>query len=231
MLDTLFTGLFDASTAADITPGAFVLCVAVSLGIGLLLCVLTLWNTPYSKSFAVSLAVLPAVVCVVILMVNGNVGTGVAVAGAFNLVRFRSAPGTAREISALFIAMGAGLIAGMGYLGYAVLFALLLGGAVLVYNTVRTGEAAAALRFRTLHITIPEDLDYVGVFDPVLQRHCRRYTLQSVRTTNMGSLFKLTYDVTLRDPGQEKALLDALRRRNGNLEISLNHRETAAAAL
>ena len=114
MLDALFSGIFDTALTTTITPGAFVLCVGVSLLIGLILCTMTLWRSNCTRSFAVTLAILPAVVCVVILMVNGNVGTGVAVAGAFNLVRFRSAPGSAREIGAIFVAMGTGLMAGMG---------------------------------------------------------------------------------------------------------------------
>ena len=116
MLDALFRGLFDTALTDTIAPVDFLLCIGVSLLLGLLLCAMTMWRSQFSRSLMVTLAILPAVVCVVILMVNGNVGTGVAVAGAFNLVRFRSAPGSAREIGALFVAMGTGLITGMGYL-------------------------------------------------------------------------------------------------------------------
>ena len=219
MPDTLFQGIFDTQLTAVIAPEQFLLCVGASLVIGLVLCAMMLWRTRPSTGFAVTLATLPAVVCVVIMMVNGNVGAGVAVAGAFSLVRFRSAPGSAREIGAIFAAMGAGLMAGMGYLGYAALFALILGG------------GNAALRCRTLHITIPEDLDYTGVFDPILAQYATKSELKQVKTTNMGSLFKLTYDLTLRDGGQEKALIDTLRQRNGNLEISLCQQETGPAGL
>lgn len=155
----------------------FLLCVGVSLALGLLLCAMTLWRSPFSRSLAVTLAILPAVVCVVIMMVNGNVGTGVAVAGAFNLVRFRSAPGSAREIGAIFVAMGTGLITGMGYLGYGCLFTLILGAAMMLYNILSQGLRPGAVLDRTLHITIPEDLDYAGVFDPILQEYTRQYTL------------------------------------------------------
>lgn len=198
MLDTLFRGLFDTALTTAITPGAFVLCVGMSLLIGLLLCAMTLWRSNCTRSFAVTLAILPAVVCVVILMVNGNVGTGVAVAGAFNLVRFRSA----REI-----------------------------GTIMLYTALRLGGGSRSARFRTLHITIPEDLDYAGVFDPVLESYTTQYSLTQVKTTNMGSLFKLTYDLTLNASAQEKGLIDALRLRNGNLEISLCHQDTTAATL
>ena len=228
MLDSLFQGVFDTELTSVIAPADFLLCVGVSLLIGLLLCATTMWRIKSSVSFMVTLALLPAVVCVVIMMVNGNVGTGVAVAGAFGLVRFRSAPGSAREIGAIFIAMGAGLIAGMGYMGYAALFSLILGGVTMLYTALHLGEGN---RNKTLHITIPEDLDYSGVFDPVLKEYTTGYTLKHVKTTNMGSLFKLTYDLTLRDPAKEKAFIDELRRRNGNLEISMSYQETNPAGL
>ena len=231
MPDTLFRGLFDTTLTDTIAPGDFLLCVGVSLLVGLLLCGMTMWRSRFSRSLVVTLAVLPAVVCVVIMMVNGNVGTGVAVAGAFNLVRFRSAPGSAREIAALFVAMGAGLITGMGYLGYGVLFTLILGAAMMVYNAISLRAGSTDATERTLHITIPEDLDYTGVFEPVLVKYTRRYSLTQVKTTNMGSLFRLTYELTLKDPAREKQFLDQLRIRNGNLEISLGHQDNTVATL
>ena len=214
MPDTLFQGIFDTQLTAVIAPEQFLLCVGASLVIGLVLCAMMLWRTRPSTGFAVTLATLPAVVCVVIMMVNGNVGAGVAVAGAFSLVRFRSAPGSAREIGAIFAAMGAGLMAGMGYLGYAALFALILGGITMAYHALVFGGGNAA-----------------GVFDPILAQYATKSELKQVKTTNMGSLFKLTYDLTLRDGGQEKALIDTLRQRNGNLEISLCQQETGPAGL
>ena len=231
MLDTVFRGLFDTALTNTIAPGNFLLCVGVSLVLGLILCGMTMWHAGFSRSLMVTLAILPAVVCVVILMVNGNVGTGVAVAGAFNLVRFRSAPGSAREIGTLFVAMGAGLITGMGYLGYGVLFTLILGAAMMLYNEITLHSRNRGPISRTLHITIPEDLDYIGVFEPVLDQFTRQYSLVQVKTTNMGSLFKLTYDVTMKDVSLEKALIDQLRLRNGNLEIALGHQDNTAAAL
>ncbi len=230
MVNTIFGSVFNTVTGGGITPAVFLLCVAVSLVIGLILCGLTLRSANCSRSFAVTLAILPAVVCVVIMMVNGNIGAGVAVAGAFSLVRFRSAPGSAREIGTLFVAMGAGLVAGMGYLGYAVLFTVILGCIILLYGRLRLGEGKNGQRDKTLRITIPEDLDYTGVFDAVMERYTLRHDLKKVKTTNMGSLIRLTYDLTLRDPAQEKAFLDELRCRNGNLEISISRQETAAAS-
>ena len=163
------------------------------------------------------------------MMVNGNVGTGVAVAGAFGLVRFRSAQGTAREICAIFIAMGAGLIAGMGYLAYALLFSLLMGAALMLCTRFNFGINRGL--HRTMHITIPEDLDYAGVFDDIFEEYTTKHELTQVKTTNMGSLFRLTYDMTLRQPNCEKEMIDKLRCRNGNLEISVSAQETAVAEL
>lgn len=231
MLDFFFRGLFDTTLTDTIAPREFLLCIGVSLVLGLLLCAMTGWRSRSSRSLTITLALLPAVVCVVIMMVNGNVGTGVAVAGAFSLVRFRSAPGTAREISAIFVAMGTGLITGMGYLAYGALFALILGAATMLYTAVSLRPRAGGLVDLTLHITVPEDLDYVGVFEPVLDQFTRQYCLTQVKTTNMGSLFKLTYDITMRDPSQEKKFIDQLRLRNGNLEIALGHQDSTAAAL
>lgn len=227
-MSNMFSSVFDAA-AATISPLHFLLCIGVSLVLGLALCAMTLWRSRASGSFAVTLALLPAVVCVVIMMVNGNVGAGVAVAGAFSLVRFRSAPGTAREIAALFAAMGAGLIAGMGYLAFAVVFALIMGGATMLFTALRLGERGRNANGRTLHITIPESLDYTGVFDPVLEAYAEDVHLRQVKTTNMGSLFKLTYDLVLRDAVQEKELIDALRCRNGNLEITVSQQESSNA--
>ena len=221
MLELLFRGLFDSDTATVITVSDFLLCILFSLALGLLIACFSMYRNRCSRSFILTLALLPAVVCVVIMMVNGNVGTGVAVAGAFSLVRFRSAPGSAREIGALFVAMGTGLITGMGYLGYGALFTLILGGAMMLYNAASLHTGARRTAERTLHITIPEDLDYMGVFDPILGQYTCRYSLTQVKTTNMGSLFLLEYAVRMKEPGVEKRMIDEVRCLNGNLKVVL----------
>ena len=231
MLDTFFRGLFDSSITNVIDLPDFLLCVGTALVIGLILAGFYMYRSRYTRSFVATLALLPAIVCVVIMMVNGNVGTGVAVAGAFSLVRFRSVPGSAREISAIFLAMGTGLVVGMGYLGYALLCALVLGLASALYGRMDFGARRKAAIYKTLHITIPEDLDYTDVFDPILGRYASQYELTQVKTTNMGSLFRLTYNMTLRDPGKEKEMIDSLRCRNGNLEITVSRQETAIGEL
>ncbi len=225
-MEALFRGIFDSDITQVISVSDFVLCIVASLVIGLIVAVSYMYRTRYTKSFVVTLALLPAVVCVVIMMVNGNVGTGVAVAGAFSLVRFRSVPGTAKEIGMLFLAMGAGLITGMGYIGFAILFAVIMCGVFLVYNQLDFGTNKNAAIYKTLHIVIPEDLDYSEVFEDILKTYTRKYELTNVKTTNMGSLFKLTYDVELKDAAKEKEMIDKLRCRNGNLEISVSKQST-----
>ncbi len=225
-MENLFKGIFDTATTTTINPGQFLLCIFVALCIGLFLAMIYTFRSRYTRSFVITLAILPAVVCVVIMMVNGNVGAGVAVAGAFSLVRFRSVPGTAKEIGTIFLAMGAGLICGMGYLGYAVLFALVLGIIMLVYNLVGLGASKKPCVDKTLRITIPEDLNYSEVFTDLMDQYTTHYDLVQVKTTNLGSLFKLVYNITLKDASKEKEFIDALRCRNGNLEICMARQET-----
>lgn len=231
MLNTLFRGIFDTNMTSVISVSDFLLCVGCALLIGLILAGSYMYGMKYTKSFVATLALLPAVVCVVIMMVNGNVGTGVAVAGAFSLVRFRSVPGSAKEIGAIFLAMCAGLVAGMGYLAYALFVSVLLGGIMLLYNRLDFGVKRNGARYKTLHITIPEDLDYSGVFDEILKKYTVDYEVVQVKTTNMGSLFKLTYHLTLKNTGNEKEFIDALRCRNGNLEITICRQETILGEL
>lgn len=231
MLDSFFRGLFDTDMARVISLSDFMLCIGCSLLIGFILALGYMHRSRYTKSFIMTLALLPTVVCVVIMMVNGNVGAGVAVAGAFSLVRFRSVPGTAKEITMLFLGMGAGLIAGMGYLGYALLFTFIMMGFTVLYNHLDFGARKNAARYKTLNITIPEDLDYTGVFEDVLAEYTSSCELVHVKTTNMGSMFHLTYNLVLRDATLEKEMIDKLRCRNGNLEISISRQETTVTEL
>ena len=231
MLETIFKGLFDSELTTVISVPHFLLCIGVSLVIGLIIALSYMIRTRYTKSFVVTLALLPAVVCVVIMMVNGNVGAGVAVAGAFSLIRFRSVPGTAKEIGTIFLAMGAGLIAGMGYLGYAVLFTIILCAIFIAYNHLNFGSKKNAAIYKTLNITIPEDLDYTNVFEEILEQYTRSYELTNVKTTNMGSMFRLTYDIVLKNAQLEKEMIDKLRCRNGNLEINVSKQSTITTEL
>ena len=231
MLENLFKGLFDTDLTAVISVTDFLLCLGASLVIGILMAFAYMYRTRYTKSFVVTLALLPAVVCVVIMMVNGNVGTGVAVAGAFSLVRFRSVPGTAKEICTLFLAMGAGLIAGMGYLGFALLFTAVMCIMFVLYNRLDFGTKKNSATFKTFTITIPEDFDYSGIFDDIFSEFTTSHDLVRVKSTNMGSMFKLTYNVMLRDVTREKEMIDKIRCRNGNLEIVVSKQETIGTEL
>ena len=231
MFENLFKGLFDSDLTTVISVTDFMLCLGCSLVLGLVMALAYMYRTRYTKSFVVTLALLPAVVCIVIMMVNGNIGAGVAVAGAFSLVRFRSVPGTAKEICTLFLAMGAGLVAGMGYLGFATLFTVVMCIIFLLYNHLDFGAKKNAATYKTLTIVIPEDLDYTGVFDDVFERYTTSFDLVRVKSTNMGSMFKLTYNVMLRDGAKEKEMIDKLRCRNGNLEITVSKQETAVSEL
>lgn len=229
MINNLFQGIFDTSSTAVISVEHFLLCIGVSLLCGALLSFCYGHRSRPTSSFLATLVILPAVVCVVIMLVNGNVGAGVAVAGAFSLVRFRSAPGSAREITVLFLAMGAGLITGMGYLAYGVLFTALLGAITMLLN--RLPLSSSGDRCKTLHITVPEDLNYEQVFDEILSQYTTHYELTRVRTTNMGALFRLSYDLSMKHSANEKEMIDKLRCRNGNLEITVCRQETAAPEL
>ena len=227
MLNTILDTLMGTTT---ITLTGFLIPVASSLILGLVMALVHMYRNRYSRSFVATLALLPAIVCVVIMAVNGNIGAGVAVAGAFSLVRFRSAPGTAKEIGALFLAMTAGLLTGMGYILYAALFTAIIGAAVLVYQKAGFGCAKDEELKNNLRITIPEDLDYTGIFDEIFGKYTTEHKLVSSKTSNMGSMFKLTYDVTLRSLDIEKEFIDKLRCRNGNLEISISALQQHEAA-
>lgn len=228
MFESLFKGLFDSAAVKTIPVENFLYCLGAALACGLLFSLCHMFRSRYTKSFAVTLLLLPAVVCAVIMIVNGNVGTGVAVAGAFSLVRFRSVPGTAREITMLFLAMGAGFLCGMGYLAFAVLYTLVLGLVFLICNQLPLASGKQSLLYKTLTVTIPEDLDYSGIFDDLFKTYTREHSLIRVKTTNMGSLFRLTYHITLKANVSEKQFIDELRCRNGNLEISISQQENSA---
>jgi hypothetical protein len=224
MLESTFASLYNASTG--ITLQTFLICVGAALVLGAVMAVVYCFRTVHSASFTVTLALLPATVAVVIMMVNGNLGAGVAVAGAFSLVRFRSTPGTAKEISAIFIAMAVGLACGMGYPGFALIFAGIMCAMTLLYALTNFGGQRHASLSRVLRITVPEDLDYPTVFDDLLEKYTTKANLTGIKTTNLGSLNRLTYELVLRKSGTEKQFIDELRCRNGNLEISMSMQMT-----
>lgn len=229
VLDFIFRSIVTEEVSAVITPMEFFACTAASLILGILIAVLYMFRNVYSKGFVLTLAVLPAMVQMVILLVNGNLGTGVAVMGAFSLVRFRSVAGTAKEIGSIFLAMAVGLATGTGYLGIAILFVLIIGAADMIFTCTSFGESKPAQR--SLHIMIPESLNYTQVFDEVFKNYLKKWELMQVKTSNMGSLFKLDYQIIMKDTAQEKEFIDALRVKNGNLEILCSRAASAREEL
>ena len=223
MFDSIFeTATTTSTTELALTP--FLSSVAAALALGMVLSLIYCYRSRYTKSFVVTLATLPSIVAVVIMMVNGNLGAGVAVAGAFSLVRFRSVPGQARDIAFIFLAMAVGLVCGMGYLGYALLICAVLGGANLLLQLLDFGGTQARLD-RTIRISVPEALDFVGLFDKVLDAYTTSHELVMVKTANMGSLYKLAYNVQLKDAESVRSMIDDLRCRNGNLEVAVSYQE------
>ena len=230
MLNSIFSGLFSYSETAFSVTG-FLICIISALVLGALIAVVHMKTSRTSGSFAVTLAVLPAIVAVIIMMVNGSIGAGIAVAGSFSLVRFRSVPGSAKEIASVFLAMATGLACGMGYPVFGLIFAAILCLMLVFYSRIRFGESKGNDRLRSLTIMMPEDLNYTHVFDDVFERFTTEHKLEKIKTTSLGSLNKITYQIRLRDPGSEKALIDELRCRNGNLEIILSEPAYSSAEL
>ena len=229
MLDKTFEALFTITNG--ITVGNFLECVSLALALGVLIAAASCVRSRSSGSFLMTLALLPAIVAVVIMLVNGNLGAGVAVAGAFSLVRFRSVPGTAKEIGAIFLAMAVGLACGMGYTGLAAVFTVLMCVVIVAFSLSNFGRSRDFKLRKQLQITVPEDLDYAEIFDDVFAEFTTRAELLMVKTTNLGSLNRLTYEVVMKKAGTEKAFIDALRCRNGNLEISLRYQQSEIAEL
>lgn len=216
--------IFDMTSSGSMTLATFLICSGVSLLLGLVCALAFTHKTRHSGGFALTLALLPFAVGTVIALVNGNIGAGVAVAGAFSLVRFRSAQGSAKEICAIFVAMAVGLACGMGYVAIAAIFALIACAALLVLERFGFGEPREEEKM--LRITVPEGMDYAGAFDGILAENTKSANLIEVKTTAMGSLFKLKYSIVPKKGMDEKHLIDELRCKNGNLEISLGIAQT-----
>ena len=221
MLDAALTSIFGSaeSLVAGVSTVDFLLCCAASIVLGAAVAAIYMFRHTYSKNFVVTLALLPLIVQMVITLVNGNLGAGIAVMGVFNLVRFRSIPGSAKDIGNVFLAMAIGLATGMGFIALAVLFTVIVGIVNVVYVLTPFGRQKAPEKM--LKITIPEALEYAGVFDGVLARYTDEHELVEVQTTNMGSLFLLEYAVRMKEPGAEKRMIDEVRCLNGNLKVVL----------
>ena len=231
MLDSAFTSIFGTSESlvANVTSVEFLYCCIASIVLGLVSAAVYMFKHNYSKNFVVTLALLPLIVQMVITLVNGNLGAGIAVMGVFNLVRFRSIPGSAKDIGSVFFAMAIGLATGMGFISLAVLFTLIVALANIVYVLSPLGKPKEAPKVLT--VTVPEDMDFEGAFDGVLSEFTDSSELTEVRTTNMGSLYQLTYAIRMKGPKLEKEMIDELRCLNGNLKITLGLAPTTKEVL
>ncbi|MGN0165996.1 MAG: DUF4956 domain-containing protein [Lachnospiraceae bacterium] len=215
--------------ATGINFTSFLLCFVTALILGLCIALVHMYRTKCSQSYVITLSLLPVMVTIIILMVNGNIGTGIAVAGAFSLTRFRSQPGTAKEIGSIFFAMVIGLCCGTGYIGVAILFTVVVSLLSILYLTMGLGTPAENVK--TLTIVIPENLDYTEIFDDLFSEYTKNAELCKVRTTNMGSMYKLKYEIVLKNTDKQKEFLDAIRERNGNLEVMLGRPEVDENAI
>ena len=213
--------MFDSIYTATVTPGQFFLMAAVALVSGVVYAWIMCFRIRAQKRFFLVSALIPFVVASVITFVNGNIGAGVAIGGAFALIRFRSAQGSADEIAGILIAMGSGIAFGMGYLGYGVVILICLALIYFLLSLAPIFEHKGMSQDRLLRITIPESLEYNGVFDDTFAHYLKHVESAGVKTTGMGSMFRLSYKIQMKDPAEEKAFIDELRTRNGNLEISI----------
>ena len=213
--------MFSSILGGTLTIGNFAICLSVALALGFVVAFMHMKTTKSNKNFVTTLFILPALVTTVILLVNGNLGTSVAVLGAFSLVRFRSIPGNSKEILSVFFAMAIGLAVGVGYIGFAAIFTIAISLIVALLSIFNFGQSTRNTKM--LKILIPEDLDYTEVFNDIFNDYVDSNDMVSAKTVNMGSIFELTYRVDLKKNINEKEFIDKLRVRNGNLKISLSH--------
>ena len=209
--------LFSSIFTSTFTLGQFLIAVLASMVLGFVVSIYYMFRNTYSKSFVPSLILIPAIECVVIIMINGNMGAGIAVAGSFALIRFRSARGSAKDLTAIFMAMAIGIICGAGYIGIAVLFTLIVCAVGMFLSFVKYGECDGKMRY--LKITVPENLNYDEAFEEVLDNYCSSYEIEKVKTLSLGSLFRIDYSIVMKDTSKIKEMIDDLRIRNNNLEI------------
>ena len=216
----MFTSIL-TNTSSGLSVTAVLICLLASLACGIITAFTYRITEHPSKSFLMTAAILPAVVQIVILLVNGNLGAGVAVAGSFSLVRFRSLPGKASDILVIFISMALGLCTGMGYVVLAIVLAVLFSAFLFVLTGTSLLEPGSS--YRSLRISIPEDLDYITVFDDIFEKYTKKARIETVKTVNLGTLYQISYEVELKDAGSEKEMLDEIRARNGNLPVISSH--------
>lgn len=200
-----------------ISPQNFFICVAISLILGVIAAFCYMFKNQYSKTLVVAIAILPPIVCVLIMLVSGSIGAAVAVGGVFALTRFRSAQGSAKEITQIFLSMAVGLTTGLGYIYIAIVLVAVIEIVTIIFTLTRFGESSS--KRRTLKVSIPEELDYTNIFDDLFEKYTTKSSLIKVKLKNLGTIFQLTYDIHLKDIKDEKKFIDEIRVRNANLDI------------
>lgn len=215
--------VYSGSVEGSLTIGNALLCTLVTLILGFIIALVYMYQGGYTKSFVMTLVLLPPLVQLVIMMVNGNLGTSVAVLGTFSLVRFRSVPGSSKEIVSIFFAMAVGLATGTGFITFAAMMTLIIGAILIILEKTPFGEHKYSEK--DLRITIAESLDYTNIFDDIFEQYTKKCILQRVKTTNLGSMYELEYHITLKEVEKEKEMIDEIRCSNGNLTIICGRRQ------
>ncbi len=216
----MFNSLFDSSaTGLDITTA--LICAAAAVILGLVIAFTHLKTSQTTKGFLITLTTLPLLVMAVMIMINGNLGTSIAILGAFSLIRFRSIQGRAKDLLSVFFAMMVGLALGMGHVLFAVVITII--AVIVIFFFSYTKFLEPNKKQRVLKIVVPEDLDYEEAFDEIFKKYTSKANLVRMKTMNMGSLYKLTYDITMKKDVKEKEFLDEIRVKNCNLKVLLSH--------
>ncbi len=218
-----FSSIFEKVVASDgtvmnsMSNGDFFICVGLAIALGLVMALCYMFKNDYSRSFVITIATLPTIVAVLIMLVSGNLAAAVSVGGVFALTRFRSNQGTSREITHIFLSMAIGLTLGLGYIWVAISLVVLIEAMSITFNITNFGKSNS--KKRTLKIVIPESLDYNGLFDDLFQKYTTQSELVNVKLKNLGTMLHLTYNISLRDNNTEKQFIDEIRIRNANLDI------------
>ena len=225
----MFESILETTTTNGLTYDKALICILTSCVLGAIIALVHMKTSKYTKNFVITLAILPVLVQLVIMMVNGNLGTSIAIMGAFSLVRFRSIAGNSKEITSVFFAMVIGLAVGMGHIAFATLVTVIVGLLIFVYSKIDFG--ANKENERKLKVVIPENLNFIDAFNDIFEKYTVQNILQKVKTTNMGSMYELNYHIVVKDDIDEKKFIDEIRCRNGNLNIMLSREEEGDAEL
>lgn len=220
VVNSIFDQIYDPMSQeyyTDIKPWMFFTCLGVALALGLIAAFCYMYKNQYSKTLVVAISILPPIVCVLIMLVSGSIGAAVAVGGVFALTRFRSAQGSAKEITQIFLSMAVGLTTGLGYIYIAIILVIIIEGMIIIFSLTRFGESSS--KRRTLKVSIPEELDYTDIFDDIFEKYTEKNTLIKVKLKNLGTIFQLTYDIHLKNIKDEKKFIDEIRVRNANLDV------------